>query len=179
MAQETRAVLTARKLLQSKLRDIENSLRGVLRGFGLKVGNLTADPRSPGVSVELVAGHPRHLELVAKALLEAHAVLRREFQWPVTSTRRLCSRTTSVGQAVDDNAVRRSDRGSHLCLLQLMIPKQFRSSKTDRRAFQPRAKELNRGKPTTLGIHYGHRSGMKVRAAINGDSDNRKLECLR
>jgi transposase len=36
-AQETRAVLTARKLLQSKLRDIENSLRGVLRGFGLKV----------------------------------------------------------------------------------------------------------------------------------------------
>jgi transposase len=35
-AQETRAVLTARKLLQSKLRDIENSLRGVLRGFGLR-----------------------------------------------------------------------------------------------------------------------------------------------
>jgi transposase len=28
-AQETRAILTARKLLQSKLRDIENSLRGV------------------------------------------------------------------------------------------------------------------------------------------------------
>ena len=40
-AQETRAVLTARKLLQSKLRDIENSLRGVLRGFGLKVGKTT------------------------------------------------------------------------------------------------------------------------------------------
>src|ERR1700709_2389257 len=36
-AQETRAVLTARKLLQSKLLDLENSLRGVLRGFGLKV----------------------------------------------------------------------------------------------------------------------------------------------
>src|SRR5215472_9154901 len=37
-AQETRAVLTARKLLQAKLRDVENSLRGILRGFGLKVG---------------------------------------------------------------------------------------------------------------------------------------------
>ena len=37
-ARATRAVPTARKLLQSKLRDIENSLRGVLRGFGLKVG---------------------------------------------------------------------------------------------------------------------------------------------
>src|SRR6266480_3975953 len=32
-AQETRAVLTARKLLQSKLCDIENSVRGILRGF--------------------------------------------------------------------------------------------------------------------------------------------------
>src|SRR3989475_9044480 len=41
-AQETRALLTARKLLQSKLHDIEMSLRGILRGFGLKVGKTTA-----------------------------------------------------------------------------------------------------------------------------------------
>jgi transposase len=34
-AQETRTLLTARKLVQSKLRDMENSLRGILRGFGL------------------------------------------------------------------------------------------------------------------------------------------------
>jgi transposase len=40
-AQEARAVLTARKLVQSKLRDIENHLRGILRGFGLKVGKTT------------------------------------------------------------------------------------------------------------------------------------------
>jgi transposase len=31
-AQEVRAVLTARKLVQSKLQDVENSLRGILRG---------------------------------------------------------------------------------------------------------------------------------------------------
>jgi transposase len=37
-AQEVRALLTARKLVQSKLYDIEMSLRGILRGFGLKVG---------------------------------------------------------------------------------------------------------------------------------------------
>jgi transposase len=37
-AQEVRAVLTARKLVQSKLYDVEMSLRGILRGFGLKVG---------------------------------------------------------------------------------------------------------------------------------------------
>ena len=37
-AQEVRALLTARKLVQSKLLDLELSLRGILRGFGLKVG---------------------------------------------------------------------------------------------------------------------------------------------
>ena len=37
-AQEARALLTARKLVQSKLYDIEMSRRGILRGFGLKVG---------------------------------------------------------------------------------------------------------------------------------------------
>jgi transposase len=35
-AQETRALLTARKLVQSKHHDTEMSLRGILRGFGLK-----------------------------------------------------------------------------------------------------------------------------------------------
>ena len=48
-AQELRAVLTARKLVQSKLHDIENSLRGILRGFGLKVGHTTASRRGPAV----------------------------------------------------------------------------------------------------------------------------------
>src|SRR6516225_6991468 len=40
-AQEVRALLTARKLLQSKNHDVEMSLSGVLRGFGLKVGRTT------------------------------------------------------------------------------------------------------------------------------------------
>jgi transposase len=40
-ALEIRAMLTVRKLIQSKLQDIENSLRGTLRGFGLKVGKTT------------------------------------------------------------------------------------------------------------------------------------------
>ena len=53
-AQETRALLTARKLLQTKRLDVEMSLRGVLRGFGLKVGPTTPrsfagpDPRAGG-----------------------------------------------------------------------------------------------------------------------------------
>jgi len=36
--QEVRSLLTARKLMQAKLLDVECSIRGVLRGFGLKVG---------------------------------------------------------------------------------------------------------------------------------------------
>ena len=76
-AQELRAMLTARKLVQSKLRDVENSLRGILRGFGLKVGHTTA--RSFAVRIrELVEGQT-NLETIAQALLAVHAVLLREF----------------------------------------------------------------------------------------------------
>ena len=50
-AQEMRALLTARKLIQGKRHDIEMSLRGILRGFGLKIGLTTpnaAQPRKQG-----------------------------------------------------------------------------------------------------------------------------------
>jgi transposase len=76
-AQEVRALLTARKLIQSKLFDIEMSLRGILRGFGLKVGPTTSK-RFAGRIKDLVAGHAT-LEVVGDALLAAHAVLLREF----------------------------------------------------------------------------------------------------
>ena len=76
-AQEIRALLTARKLIQAKLQDIENSLRGILRGFGLKVGKTTKRSFATRVS-ELVAGHPA-LETIAVATLAVHMVLLREF----------------------------------------------------------------------------------------------------
>ncbi|MGI9417411.1 MAG: IS110 family transposase [Geminicoccaceae bacterium] len=77
-AQEVRAMLTARKLVQAKLHDVEMSLRGILRGFGLKVGHTT--PRTfEGRVRELVEGHPT-LTTIADALLAARSVLHREFQ---------------------------------------------------------------------------------------------------
>jgi transposase len=76
-AQEIRAMLTARKLIQTKLQDIENSLRGILRGFGLKVGKTTKRSFATRIS-ELVAGHPA-LETIAAATLAVHTVLVREF----------------------------------------------------------------------------------------------------
>src|SRR6266849_4657435 len=72
-AQETRAMLTARKLVQSKLHDVEMSLRGTLRGFGLKVGR-TTPKRFEGRIKELVAGHAT-LQVIAEALLAVRAVL--------------------------------------------------------------------------------------------------------
>jgi transposase len=76
-AQEVRALLTARKLVQSKLFDVEMSLRGILRGFGLKVGRTTPKRFAERIG-ELVAGHAA-LEIMAASLLAVHEVMRREF----------------------------------------------------------------------------------------------------
>src|SRR4051794_37022611 len=72
-AQELRAILTARKLVQSKRHDLEMSIRGILRGFGLKVGQTS--PRCFEARVRaLIDGHATLLA-VADALLSARAVL--------------------------------------------------------------------------------------------------------
>src|SRR5215831_20685980 len=72
-AQEVRVLLTARKLVQSKLYDIEMSLRGMMRGFGLKVGPTT--PRTfPNRIRELVVGHAT-LSTIAEARLAARGTL--------------------------------------------------------------------------------------------------------
>ena len=55
-AQEVRALLVGRKLLQAKLRDVELSIRGILRGFGLKVGEVSKGRFAARVA-ELAAGH--------------------------------------------------------------------------------------------------------------------------
>ena len=76
-AQEIRALLTARKLVQSKLHDVENSLRGILRGFGLKVGKTTDEALRDGSRNWWRA--IRTLQTIAEALLAVRAVLLREF----------------------------------------------------------------------------------------------------
>jgi transposase len=77
-AQEVRSVLTARKLVQGKLHDVEMCIRGVLRGFGLKVGPTTRKTFEPRIK-ELIEGHPTLTE-VAGALLKVRDVLAREFR---------------------------------------------------------------------------------------------------
>jgi transposase len=143
-AQETRALLAARRLVQSKLHDVEMHLRGILRGFGLKVGKTT--PRTfEARIVELVAGHPS-LEVIAKALLSVRAVLRREFGGFDKRVRlmarcdaraRLLTSVPGVGaivaltfaSAVDDPARFGSSKsvGAHFGL----TPKKYQSGETD------------------------------------------------
>lgn len=77
-AQEVRALLTTRKLLQSKRHDAEMSIRGVLRGFGLKVGPTT--PKTFEQRVRELVAHHDTLEQIAEALLKARAVLLGEFK---------------------------------------------------------------------------------------------------
>jgi transposase len=76
-SQEVRALLTARKLLQDKLKDVELSIRGILRGFGLKVGKVTTKTFETRIR-QLVSGQPT-LEQIAEAMLSARASLQRQF----------------------------------------------------------------------------------------------------
>lgn len=61
IVQEIRALLTARKLLVAKLRNVESSIRGILRGFRLKVGPVSKGkfeaPRDAGYPA--MDGHRR------------------------------------------------------------------------------------------------------------------------
>jgi transposase len=143
-AQETRAVLTARRLLKSKLHDVEMSVRGVLRGFGLKVGPTTRR-RFEGRVRELVDGHPT-LELIARALLSARTALARELAGLDRQVRtmaqaderaKLLMSTPGVGAivaltvsaAIDDPSRFRSSKaaGAHFGL----TPKKYQSGETD------------------------------------------------
>jgi transposase len=144
-AQETRAMLTARKLVQKGLREVEASLRGILRGFGLKVGKVPATQFEARVK-ELVAGHP-NLEALATSMLTVRAALRREFNSFERRVRAIARNDTrasllmttpGVGTivsltfacAIDDPARFRSSKtvGAHFGL----TPTKYQSGETDR-----------------------------------------------
>src|SRR6516165_3883661 len=76
-SQEVRALLVARKQLQHKLKDIELSIRGIVRGFGLKVGKVT-DKTFEARIRKLVSGHAI-LEQIAEAMMAARATLLKQF----------------------------------------------------------------------------------------------------
>jgi transposase len=125
-AQEVRALLTARKLLQSKLHDVEMSLRGILRGFGLKVGQTTAKSFEGRIRA-LVDGHAG-LTRIAQSLLPARSVLLKEFQ-------ALAKRVLEIARADERAQLLMSTPGIGAIAALTFIsaiddPKRFKSSKS-------------------------------------------------
>src|SRR3954470_10269926 len=77
-SQEVRALLVARKQLLGRLIDVELSIRGILRGFGLKIGPVTRKGFELRIR-ELVTGQAT-LERIAGAMLSARAALKAEYE---------------------------------------------------------------------------------------------------
>ena len=143
-AQEVRALLVGRKLLHGKLVDVELGIRGILRGFGLKLGDVSKGRFAARVR-ELVAGQPM-LERVVEPMLRARDVLRAEYQvlhravLAIVREDAVCRRLMTVpgvgalvavtfASAVDDPARFRRSRavGAHFGL----TPKRYQSGETD------------------------------------------------
>jgi len=143
-AQEVRALLVGRKLLHGKLVDVELSIRGLLRGFGLKLGEVSKGRFAARVR-ELVAGQPM-LERVVEPMVRARDVLRAEYQvlhravLAIVREDAVCRRLMTVpgvgalvavtfASAVDDPARFRRSRavGAHFGL----TPKRYQSGETD------------------------------------------------
>ena len=144
-AQEIRALLVARKQLQARLNDLELCLRGILRGFGLKLGDV-AKGRFEASVRELVAGQ-KTLEGLAEPMLRARAALRAEYAAVHREVLRIvrldadCRRMMTVPgvgaivavtfkAAVDDPGrfKRSRDVGAHFGL----TPKRYQSGEVDR-----------------------------------------------
>jgi transposase len=143
-AQETRVLLTARKLLLGKMLDVEIAIRGLLRGFGLKVGP-TSRLGFAGRVRELIAGQAM-LESVIEPLLRCREALRVEFAklhrqlLAIVRQDGVCRRLMTapgVGpvaaltftSAIDDPARFKSSRavGAHFGL----TPRKYQSGETD------------------------------------------------
>lgn len=124
-AQEVRALLTARKLIQGKLHDIEMIIRGILRSFGLKVGPTTRRTYAGRIRA-LIAGHST-LAVIATALLKVRDALVQEFSG--------FERTLRAITRQDDNALRLMTTPGVGVLVALTFvaavdtPERFRSSR--------------------------------------------------
>lgn len=142
---DTRALLVGRKLLQGKLLDVELSIRGILRGYGLKVGEVSRGRFEARIR-ELTAGHAI-LETVIGAMLAARMALWNEFtrlhreMLKIARADMVCRRlmtTPGVGalvaltyrSAVDDPS--RFGKSAATGAYFGLTPKKYQSGETDR-----------------------------------------------
>lgn len=143
-SQEIRALLVARKQLLGKLTDVELSLRGILRGFGLKMGVVTRKGFEARVR-ELAVGQAM-LERITEAMLSARATLWAEADklhrtlLAIVRQDAVCRRLMSVPgvgpvvaitfkSAIDDPA--RITKSKAVGALFGLTPKKYQSGETD------------------------------------------------
>ncbi|MFC7544092.1 IS110 family transposase [Siccirubricoccus deserti] len=144
-AREQRARLAARTTMVRQLQDLENSVRGLLRGFGLRLATLRRRSWSGAVRA-LLDGHPS-LPGILEPLLQAREALRDQLAALDRQVRdaarddAVCRRLMTVPgvgavvaltfrSTIDDPARFRSSRsvGAFLGL----TPKRYQSGETDR-----------------------------------------------
>ncbi len=145
LSQELRALLGGRKLLMAKVQDLDNGIRGLLRGFGLKVGQV-GEAGFPARVRELVEGQPG-LDILMEPLLRARDAVRAErerlHRLVLTAVREddVCRRLMTVPgvgpvvaltfcSAIDDPLRFNRSRavGAHFGL----TPRRYQSGETDR-----------------------------------------------
>jgi len=144
-AREQRALLTARSTLVRRLRDVENSVRGLLRGFGLRAPRLLRGGWDLAIR-DLIAGHPA-LPGIIEPLLQVRAALRDQLA-PVdrqirsaTKANPVCHRLMSIPgvgpivaltfrAAVDQPERFRSSKSVGACFG--LTPRRHQSGETDR-----------------------------------------------
>src|SRR3954452_24427192 len=145
LSQELRTLLTGRRLLVAKLRDVENGIRGLLRGFGLKMG-VVAERAFPARARDLANGRKSLAAVIEPLLLVRETLLgqrERLHRLVVTATRddEVCRRLMTVPgvgpvtaltfrSAVDDPGRFSRSRavGAHFGL----TPRRYQSGETDR-----------------------------------------------
>jgi transposase len=144
-SQQRLALLSARKLVGNKLKDVENGVRGLLRNFGIKLGALSRAKWEAGVR-ERIEGYAT-LSAIVEPLIAARQALREQFavlhRQVLAETRNdpVCRRLMTVPSigpvvvlgfvaAIDDPTRFRRSRsvGVHFGL----TPKRYQSGEVDR-----------------------------------------------
>jgi len=131
-AQTLRALLVGRKALLGKVLDMENMIRGLLRPFGLKLGEISVGRFDARVR-EIMAGK-RDLEAIVAPLLDARAAMRLQ----LAKLHRL-----ALVAARSDNSVRRMMTVPGVGALVALT---FRATVDDPARFK---------KSTNVGAHFG------------------------
>jgi transposase len=144
-AREQRAMLSARATLVARLKDIENSVRGLLRGFGLRLPRTLRGRWEQDVR-DLMAGHAVLLQileplLVARRTLREQLIVLDKRVRDAAKADHVCRRLMSapgVGAivamtfraAVDQAARFRSSKQIGACFG--LTPRKYQSGETDR-----------------------------------------------